>query len=50
MVLLKCQISPQWSEGICTYSMAITKNEYELTKMEFTTDYTVLVHNLKLQL
>ena len=48
--LIKRQSTPQWSEGIRSYSAAITKNKYKLTKMEFTTDYSVLVHNLKFHL
>ena len=36
--LIKRKITPQWSEGIRTYSASINKNEYELTKMGFTTD------------
>ena len=48
--LLKLQSAPQWSEGIHTYSAEITKNEYKLTKMGFTTYYAVLVHHLKFHL
>ena len=48
--LLKRHSAPQWGEGIRTYSMAITKNEYKLTKMGFTTDYAVLVHHIKFHL
>ena len=36
--LLKHQSAPQWSEGIRTHSAEITKNEYGLAKMVFTTD------------
>ena len=36
--LLKRQSAPQWSEGIRTHSAEITKNEYGLAKMVFTTD------------
>ena len=48
--LLKRQSAPQWSKDIRSYSAAITKNKYELTKMGFTTNYAVLVHHLKLHL
>ena len=45
--LLMRQIEPQWRKGIHTYSTSITKNEYELTKMGFTTDHAILFHHLK---
>ena len=48
--ILKRQSSSQWSKGILTYIKAITKNEYELTKMLFTTYYAVLVHHIKFHL
>ena len=48
--LPKRQIAPQSRKVISTYTGAITKNKYELTKMGFTTDYTFLVHHLKFHL
>ena len=48
--LLKHHITPQWSEGIHTYSSEITKNVYKLTNMGLTTDYSVLVHHFKFNL
>ena len=48
--LLNRQSAPQWSEVIQAYSTAITKEEYELTNMGFTTDYAIINHHIKFQL
>ena len=48
--LLKQQSTPQWSEGICTYIAEITKNDYKLTNMGFTTEHPVIFHHLKFHL
>ena len=47
MVLIKCLSTPQWNEGIRIYSAEMTKNEYDLTNIGFTTYYSALVHHLK---
>ena len=46
----KRQQAPVWSDGIRLYISNLPKNEHELTKIGFSTDYSLLVHRVKYQL